>query len=185
MFSVANSIAYEGLMVFAKEPRPSAIRDVLGEPGWFDVRGTAEEKWCPEEGEVVIGLLRRLANKPVPPNLYIVTPFVVVQQNLRKLIRDSGILQGWAANPDDWLRERIGTVHVVQGREAEAVILVLGAPAVEQGGARNWAGGRPNLLNVAVTRAKETLYVVGNRQLWRVAGVFKDLDARLGAAALE
>lgn len=185
MFSVANSIAYEGLMVFAKEPRPSAIRDVLGEPGWFDVRGTAEEKWCPEEGEVVIGLLRRLANKPVPPNLYIVTPFVVVQQNLRKLIRDSGILQGWAANPDDWLRERIGTVHVVQGREAEAVILVLGAPALEQGGARNWAGGRPNLLNVAVTRAKETLYVVGNRQLWRVAGVFKDLDARLGAAALE
>jgi hypothetical protein len=48
-----------------------------------------------------------------------------------------------------------------------------------QAGARNWAGGRPNLLNVAVTRAKEALYVVGNRQLWRRAGLFRELDARL------
>jgi len=43
-------------------------------------------------------------------------------------------------------------VHTVQGREAEAVIFVLGAPASAQTGARGWAGGRPNLLNVAVTR---------------------------------
>ena len=35
------------------------------------------------------------------------------------------------------------------------------------------------LLNVAVTRAKEVIYVVGNRQLWREAGVFRELDKRL------
>jgi len=33
------------------------------------------------------------------------------------------------------------------------------------------AGGRPNLLNVAVTRAKEVLYVIGNRQLWQGARI--------------
>lgn len=60
----------------------------------------------------------------------------------------------------------------MQGREADAVILVLGVPATHQAGARNWAGGRPNILNVAVTRAKEALYVVGNRSLWNKAGVF-------------
>ena len=68
------------------------------------------------------------------------------------------------------MRERIGTVHTAQGREAEAVILVLGAPYPAQTGARGWAGGRLNLLNVAVSRAKEVLYVVGNRRLWKVAG---------------
>jgi superfamily I DNA and/or RNA helicase len=59
------------------------------------------------------------------------------------------------------------------------VVFVLGAPAVQQIGARNWAGGRPNLLNVAVTRAKEVLYVVGNRAHWKQAGLFRELDARL------
>jgi len=70
---------------------------------------------------------------------------------------------------------RIGTVHTVQGREAEVVIFILGAPDPEQNGARDWAGKTPNLLNVAATRAKETLYVVGNRGLWQRAGLFRDL----------
>jgi superfamily I DNA and/or RNA helicase len=35
------------------------------------------------------------------------------------------------------------------------------------------------LLNVAVTRAKEAIYVIGNRQLWREAGLFRELDKRL------
>jgi superfamily I DNA and/or RNA helicase len=89
------------------------------------------------------------------------------------------VLNNWVADQNGWLRERIGTVHVVQGREAEAVILVLGAPDPNQAGARAWAGSRPNLLNVAVTRAKEVLYVIGNRELWRRAGVFKELEAQL------
>ena len=59
------------------------------------------------------------------------------------------------------------------------MILVLGAPATAQAGARNWAGGRPNLLNVAVTLAKEAPYVVGNRGPWRKAGVVQTLDERL------
>jgi superfamily I DNA and/or RNA helicase len=59
------------------------------------------------------------------------------------------------------------------------VIFVLGAPSPSQVGARNWAGGRPNLLNVAVSRAKEALYVVGNRRLWREAGLFSTLAERL------
>lgn len=52
-------------------------------------------------------------------------------------------------------------------------------PLPQQTGARGWAGGRPNLLNVAVTRAKEALYVIGNRELWRDAGLFKELSDRL------
>ena len=81
---------------------------------------------------------------------------------------------------DRWTRERIGTIHTVQGREAEAVIFVLGTPNGDQTGARGWAGKEPNLLNVAVTRAKEAVYVIGNRSLWRSAGMFNDLSTVMG-----
>ena len=42
-----------------------------------------------------------------------------------------------------------------------------------------WAGEAPNILNVAVTRARLRLYVVGNRELWRGTGFFRELDRRL------
>jgi hypothetical protein len=179
MFGISNAVAYERLMVNAKVAAPSRIGEILGPSAWIDVRGGAMEKWCPEEGAVVLTLLRRLAEAGIVPDLYIVTPFVIVADNLRKLVRESGVLTEWTDDSWKWTSDRIGTVHTVQGREAEAVVFVLGAPAPHQTGARGWAGGRPNLLNVAVTRAKERLYVVGNRGLWREAGLFRELDARL------
>lgn len=72
-------------------------------------------------------------------------------------------------------------MHTFQGRESEAVFLVLGAPDVSQTGARNWAGHPPNLANVAVSRAKEVLYVVGNRELWRTHGSFRVVSERLAS----
>ncbi|PZR23743.1 MAG: hypothetical protein DI535_23310 [Citrobacter freundii] len=180
MFSISNAIAYERQMVQAKRPGNSTIRNVLGESKWINIKGDAEDKWCAEEGAVVMKMLQKMRQAGVMPDLYIVTPFVIVANNLRMLIRDSGILQDWVENVESWPYERIGTVHTVQGREAEAVIFVLGAPMEAQNGARGWAGGSPNLLNVAITRAKEVLYVVGNRELWKRAGVFGELSERLG-----
>jgi hypothetical protein len=180
MFGLANSIAYSNLMVFATPSRSNPIRSVLGPSAWIHVEGRGEDKWCAQEGTEVVQLLSRLARAGVFPDLYIITPFVIVADGLRQCVRASGVLQTWiGADQEPWLFERIGTVHTAQGREAEAVILVLGAPNSNQTGARNWAGGRPNLLNVAVTRAKDSLYVVGNRRLWCEAGVFRELHRRL------
>ncbi len=183
MFGISNAVAYEQLMVQAKGPRASKIGDVLGPSYWFDVRSGGSDKWCPEEGKVVLDLLGRLAAANVEPDLYIVSPFALVAQNLRAIIRESTFLSPWIEDLPRWTAEHVGTVHTVQGREAEAVLFVLGAPTNEQAGARNWAGGSPNLLNVAVTRAKERLYVVGNRSLWREAGVFRSLDQRMGRSS--
>lgn len=180
MFKISNTIAYAGLMVSAKTPRHSRVRDVLGPAAWIDVSSSAEDKWCEQEGQIVLDFLCRLRQAQVLPELYIISPFVIVADRLRQMLRASSILEGWIEQKDEeWIYERVGTVHTVQGREAEAVIVVLGAPAPTQTGARNWAGWPPNLLNVAVTRAQEALYVIGNRQLWREAGCFADLDKAL------
>lgn len=178
MFSISNSVAYDRLMVNAKASGASRVGEILGPSAWIDIRGSGSDKWCAEEGAKVLELLQRIADAEVVPDLYVVTPFVIVAENLRKLIRESHWITKWTEDPRNWVSERIGTVHTVQGREAEAVLFVLGAPAPHQTGARNWAGGRPNLLNVAVTRAKERLYVIGNRSLWREAGLFRELDVR-------
>ncbi len=51
---------------------------------------------------------------------------------------------------------------------------MLGAGRGARPGSRAWAGRRPNLLNVAATRARRVLYLVGNRAEWMGAGVFAD-----------
>jgi len=178
MFEISNEIAYAGLMVQAK--KPSVGHPVLGQSRWIDVVGKpGPDKWCADEAVTLIEMLQRLRASGSKADFYVVTPFVVVQDNLREAVRKSGIMDGWVENPYSWLREHVGTVHTVQGREAEIVFFVLGAQAASQNGARAWAGGRPNLVNVAVTRAKSSLYVIGNRSLWKSAGRFSVLDKHL------
>jgi hypothetical protein len=181
MFSISNAVAYSHLMVQATQSRVSAIRNVLGPSRWIDVPGgRTEDKWCEAEGDVVIKLLRQLADAQVDkPYIYVVSPFVIVAQRLRERIQTSGLLRRWTDEPWKWTRERVGTVHTVQGREADSVILVLGASLPGQHGARSWAGAKPNLLNVAASRAKENLYVVGSRTLWQGVGYFRQLALRL------
>lgn len=175
MFDISNSIAYANLMVQAKAPPKE--KPVLGDSRWIDVVGEAgPDKWCQSEGEVLLENLRNLRQSGANADLYIITPFVIVQDNLRKMLQADGVLNGWVDNPSNWVFDHVGTVHTVQGREAETVFFVLGAQANNQFGARSWAGRNPNLPNVAVTRAKSALYVIGNRVLWKNAGYFETLD---------
>lgn len=181
MFSISNSIAYGNLMVHAVKERPSAIANSLSFLGkgshWVDVQ-SGSPKWSPAEGEVVLALLRALATAGVQrPNLFIISPFREVADRLRKRIIHSGVLEGLGIqrkgrNWQDWGDSHVGTVHTFQGKEAEAVFLVLGASAEASQGSRTWAGGTPNILNVAATRAKQVFYIIGHHDRWRNAGSF-------------
>ena len=178
MFDISNEIAYSNLMVQAK--KPTLENSILGPSAWIDVQGKpGPDKWCVDEAAVLIDMLYSLKRSGAEADLYVVTPFVIVQDGLRQEILKSRVLDGWVDNPKAWVGQHVGTVHTVQGREAGIVFFVLGAQMSSQNGARAWAGGRPNLANVAVTRAKASLYVIGNRQLWKSAGVFAVLDRYL------
>lgn len=91
------------------------------------------------------------------------------------LLATPDVLPGLSADERRrWTEKRVGTVDTFQGKEAEAVILMLGAGRGAKPGSRAWAGETPNLLNVAATRAKRALYVVGNRTEWLGAGAFTE-----------
>jgi hypothetical protein len=187
MFEVSNKIAYDGMMVYGVPPRPGF--DLLAQDTWLDVRAqpTGSSKWNPAEGRYVVATLdtirQRIAQRMdseladagvefpewaandqtrnleltrrVTEAVFVVSPFRDIVDNLRKEV-GSRLLS--ASN-------RLGTVHTTQGKEADIVVLVLGT-ATNQAGSRSWASKTPNLLNVAVTRARRRLIVIGDYQNW-------------------
>ncbi|WP_251056306.1 DEAD/DEAH box helicase [Streptomyces sp. ISL-94] len=172
MFSVSNAIAYDGLMVQgigagAREPyvyRPSS--------SWVNVVSTqADGHWIPEEGRALRRVLERLRDEggvDLSKDVFVISPFRQVVAGAKRACRDL------------MPAERVGTVHTTQGKEADVVILILGTDP-RRAGARAWAASRPNLLNVAVSRAKRRLFVIGNLDAWRDQRFFGTLAESLPA----
>ncbi|WEB40617.1 AAA domain-containing protein [Streptomyces yunnanensis] len=193
MFDISNKIAYDGMMVYGvhrdQDDFPLAQRSV-----WWDVRALpGEEKWNPEEGralKITLDLIRTRIDEAIRQerphageafpgdavggdsaaewkrrlndSVFVISPFRDVVHGLGKV----------AGGP--LTSKRYGTVHTTQGKEADIVILVLGTGA-GQVGSRNWAAQKPNLLNVAVTRARRRLIVIGDLDAWSRHRYFKDL----------
>lgn len=166
MFLISNKIAYDGLMVHGKKETSTP----LPQSCWIDVVGkTGEGNWIPEEGEAVKGLLMTLREQHgvQPADVFLISPFRDCANRLERLADQLG-----------FDTQKTGTVHTTQGKEADVVVLVLGGNP-QKPGARGWAASRPNLLNVAVSRAKQRLYVIGDRASWQKQRYFTDLAQRL------
>jgi hypothetical protein len=177
MFSIANDIAYNGKMVFGpkrqEEIKATSERPLLGHARWIDVVSNEfDEHFSEIEGnaaaDIVVEFYRRgwVAKTDKLPELYVISPFKSAAEGITNLLRDR--TEEWADGVSEerisnWLKSHVGTVHTFQGKESETVVFVLGGSSA---GARNWAANRPNIINVAVTRAKRRLYVVGNRTHW-------------------
>ena len=178
MFGIANRIAYENKMVLATNTEPDGQIFPLGESRWIDVPGSCESgHWVAEQGEAVLIRLRAAAAVAnAHERLFIISPFRDVANRLTRLAVERR--EEWwpgrhtLAEVKRWARRSIGTVHTFQGKEAEAVILVLGADEQTEGAAR-WAASRPNILNVAATRAQLRFYVIGSVGLWGKLNYFR------------
>jgi hypothetical protein len=167
MFTVSNKVAYQGLMIRGKdETAPWAVE----ESSWIHVPSRQSDgNWIEEEWLPVVKLLQRLKECGVESSqIYLVAPFRDVVHGLKERIRKL----------NSTLLDRIGTIHTVQGKEAEIVIFVLGGNPERTGGL-DWASETPNLLNVAVTRACRRLYVVGDRRRWKEKRYFEILAEEL------
>ncbi|WP_280564742.1 AAA domain-containing protein [Chromohalobacter sp. 48-RD10] len=72
-------------------------------------------------------------------------------------------------------------MHTFQGKEEDNVILVLGLSA-DAPGAAEWASSKSNLLNVAVTRAKKRVYIVGSTGIWGDKKYFSEAKEALAVS---
>ncbi|WP_224283086.1 DEAD/DEAH box helicase, partial [Streptomyces sp. LS1784] len=178
MFTVSNEVAYGGLMVHGTHPQPfpDPDQDGLLPSRWLDTPDPdrpADAPWGERDRRALTFLLRRLDRHGVTvERLRIIAPFRALVAEARETCRT---LPGWTA---ELLDERCATVHKAQGKEADVVILLLGAG---RSGGRDWAAATPHLLNVAASRAKRRLYVVGDRALWAPLPHFDVLAAELPA----
>lgn len=174
MFSLSNQIAYGNKMVFGL-PNAHAEQNapVYSSSCWVDIPGNVEHKQVvPKQIEFMVDLLGQLYLRDGElPQLYVISPFKAVRLALQKAI----CAAPWASASHrpklplgelkQWLKASIGTVHTFQGKEQDTVFMLLGADQ-EHAGAAQWAASKPNLLNVALTRAKRRVYLVGDFELW-------------------
>ncbi len=185
MFSIANTIAYNNKMLHGSDDIRVQSPFIWGDSCWFDISGNVQGKhYVPEQGELVLEMIYAYLDESNKlPDCYVISPFKDVKYRLKQfLLRVFDYSRIERATLKDWLDERVGTVHTFQGKEEVNVIVVLGA-SLEASGAANWAASKPNLLNVAVTRAKSRVYVIGSKQVWGTLNYFSVASSQLPSRA--
>lgn len=181
MFDISNEVSYQGSMINEtpsldpSKPGDKKKLDSFYLPSsqWLNVVGPErgnKDHYVDEQGkrvvEIVTAAFDKRIDKSKAPSLYVIAPFKTVVRGLKQA------LQGKDARPrgvgeklwEEFIDNNIGTVHTFQGKEALEVIFVLGCDE-RAGGAVQFVN--PNIVNVAASRAKQRLYVVGDYRVWQ------------------
>jgi hypothetical protein len=177
MFRIANDIAYDGMMVYGTLAQDDGAW--AGESTWFHLAAgvdEAEGNCIPSQVDLALAIVKKISanmngitDEDGKSRIYLITPFRDVNDALgAKLRAMPGETDGMH-----------GTVHTFQGKEADVVIFVLGADPKRPGVIAHFAAARPNLLNVALTRARKRVYIVGDHDLWSRYQFFDTLAAAL------
>ena len=184
MFDISNEISYEGGMLNqAKALEESSSKDksklnAFSYPSsqWFNVVGSEKGKkdhYVDEQGRLVYEIVseafaRRQCGTGLP-SLYVIAPFKTIVAGVRSILRKmrEEDKASYRVPNEDWnefVAGHIGTVHAFQGKEADEVIFVLGCDRKTGDGAIQFVS--PNIVNVAASRAKYRLYVIGDYFAW-------------------
>ena len=174
MFTVANELSYGGFMINKTIDSDDPI-DLCKESCWitYDASNiessTGKDRYIKVQGQIAFELIQKLrARNAEFKDIFIITPFTSVAYGFKKFMESlSDDIVNWMKedNKSGWLNDNIGTVHTFQGKEAKVVIYMLGCQSDgSANGAIKWVN--TNNVNVAFTRAKEYIYVIGDAEKW-------------------
>jgi hypothetical protein len=155
-----NRVVYQDrLTVLTDLARLAAPAEVATR--WVDVpgrfsRGEIGSGHNVDEARAVVSEVERLRKEYPKVSIGVVTPLAEQQRTLDRALRDASL-------GDDLL---CATIHKFQGSEKDIMVVSpVGAQGISEH-TRGWLVDQTNLWNVAITRAKSQLIVVGDRSWW-------------------
>ncbi|WP_127587741.1 AAA domain-containing protein [Paenibacillus koleovorans] len=155
----SNSYVYEDMLTLTKQDNADKLfgANLVA----FDIRGLKETYSHHNFSEVsacqkIVHLLVEKYGIGIQNDIGIITPFSSQARHLASVI--SGI--------------EIGTVHTFQGKEKRFILFssVIDGIHPKNSGLTYVLGGKPNLLNVAFSRAKEQFIFIGNLETGLASG---------------
>lgn len=176
MFNISNVLSYDGTMKLQTgKPKSEDERKFLIDRScWINIDGKEygnKNHFVPEQGEKAVEMIINSFKKYNGiPDLYVISPFTTVIKGIKDMVKESVELMEYKEAVDKWIENYCGTVHKFQGKEAKEVIFVLGCDE-KAISAVKWV--KPNIVNVAATRAKFRLYIIGNYNVWKESKIFK------------
>lgn len=140
---------------------------------WTDVRGSIQSGggsgcYCQEEVETVLKLVRNiLVDNDFQGSIGVIAPFRQQANRLQDAIFDNSV-------PYDRLTQakvHVDTAHGFQGDERDVIIFSLCAGPDMPHGSRTFIRETGNLFNVAVSRTRAVLHVIGNHDWAKSCGI--------------
>lgn len=174
MFEISNAIAYDNTMKQQTRGPSKAILETcsLSFSQWMNVSGNEvdtkrKNHYVKEQGVQAIRIISEAFRKAKGemPSLFVISPFKSVKDEFKKVIEKDEFYKVYENKKqlDEWIKDNIGTVHTFQGKEANEVIFLLGCDENSNKSAE-WVN--KNMINVAVTRAKYRLCIIGDYAVW-------------------
>lgn len=163
-----NRLVYKNRLLPLSPPRPQ--EPPLPPMAWAHVRGIEERvgnsRANESEAEAIAGWIAKNADswcrhygKPIDEIVGVVTPFKPQSGRIADSLKQHG---------EKFIKVTVGTVHSLQGAERPIIIF---SPTYNADTAKGMRFDvKPNMLNVAVSRAKDSFVVIGDVRLFRKKG---------------
>lgn len=174
IITFSNARFYGGRLHIRTDERRLAERIHPCEVGifWHDVKGevppTTRSAYNQIEVAAIVALVGKLIGEGLLErdgvSLGVVTPFRPQADRIKQA------LNALRLPADVKKRIVVGTAYAFQGDECDVMVLSTVVARGIRPGTERWAATTRPLLNVAVTRARSALHIVGDREHCRVAG---------------
>ncbi len=188
MFELSNALSYNNMMK-QQTALPGFDKEICfcrDSSGWINVSGSekstvGKDHYVDAQGKKAWELIKKAFKSTIDilPSLFVITPFTTVRNGMQDMIRSQPEYKQ-DKRFADWVEQCIGTVHTFQGKEADQVIFLLGCDKNSLSAVK-WVN--TNIVNVAVTRAKYRLYIIGDYTVWQHSSLFQKVKGILDSYA--
>lgn len=147
--SFSNKYVYNNKMILKTKNKQSEDKFLGSNLVFIDVRGYKEkDNKNYAEAEVIKNIIKSIREKDIDSEIGVITPYSNQQHLLRKIVKDENT--------------ECGTVHKFQGKGKDIIIISLVVSSIDDQRGLSFIASDPNFLNVALTRAKSQVILVGN-----------------------